>query len=130
MCYCCVPVPNSNGRKVPNPHWQPWKNKKLIPKNIKTNWNGKVNAAFAKIPVVCIPNAQSFDSRNGLLQNLSHYDPPIERIEKLKFKFRKHDGQLIDFQNSALNFTIEFNCLKDEIPRESYTVRVPPLYTL
>jgi hypothetical protein len=106
---------------------QSWHNKKLIPKNIKLNYNGRVNSAFAKIPMVCLPNAQLFDSRNGFLCNISCYEPPIERIEKLKFKFRKHDGQLFNFQNSALNFTLAFDCLQDEIPKK-YTVRNPYYY--
>jgi hypothetical protein len=102
---------------------------KHFPKNIKVNYNGKVDAAFAKIPVTCIPHAQQFDSRNAFIQGLSHYEPPIERIEKLKFKFRTHDGRLVDFKCIPLNFTIEFNCLKDEIAKQ-YTIRVPPLYNL
>ena len=134
LSFCCTwetTKKNGQGQIIKTTHGpvpkQSWQNKKLIPKNIKSYYNGRVNSAFAKIPMVCIPNAQLFDSRNGFLCNISSYDPPIERIEKLKFKFRKHDGQLFNFQNSALNFTLAFDCLKDEIAKK-YTVRNPYYY--
>jgi len=93
------------------------------------DYNGVVNAAFAKIPITIIPYGQVFDSRNGFLQNLSHYDPPLERVQKLKFKFRTHSGSLIDFQDFPFNFTVEFNCLRNEVGRQ-YEIRVPALYSL
>ena len=123
VSFCCINKKSNNPRLLPKQNW------KSIPKNIKTKDSGRVNSAFAKIPVACIPYSQCFDSRNAYIQNISHYDPPIERIQKLKFKFRTHDGKLVNFNCMPLNFTIEFNCLKDEIPR-SYNVRVPPLYNL
>ena len=93
------------------------------------DYNGKVNSAFAKIPVPCTPYAQVYDSRNGFLTNISHYQPPIERINRLRFKFRYHDGRLVDFKCLPLSFSIEFNMLKDEQLRAAI-VRVPPLYRL
>jgi len=90
---------------------------------------GNVKSAFAKIPVTALPNGQFFDSRNGFYQNLVYYDPPLERIQKLKFKFRYHDGRLVDFQNSPFNFTIEFNTLQNEI-KKSFNVNIPPTYNL
>lgn len=93
------------------------------------DYNGKVNAAFAKIPVICTPHKQIFETRSCYLQNVVHFDPVIERIQKLKFKFRNHDNMLIDFQGAPLNFTIEFNRLKNEIGK-AYDLRVPALYNL
>ena len=75
---------------------------------------GKVNSAFAKIPIDTI-NLQ--DSRNFLLINFVQYEPPIERINKLQFTFRFHDGRLVDFRGLEFNFTIEFNSLRNEILR-------------
>lgn len=92
-------------------------------------YNGIVNSAFAKIPIIDVPLAQIFDSRNSFLQNISQYFPPVKRISKLKIKFRFHDGRLVDFGNSNLNFTIAFNMLKDEMARD-YEVRVPEEYSL
>lgn len=87
-------------------------------------YNGKVNSAFGKIPIRPIYNDTSFDSRTLYLLNMVQYDPPIERIVRLKFKFRFHDGRLVNFQNFAFDFTIEFNCLRNEIEKQ-YKIRIP-----
>jgi len=94
-----------------------------------TGISGKVNSAFAKIPINADYNQTLFNSRNISLQNITHYEPPIERISKLKFTFRFHDGRYVDFQNNKFNFTLEFNSLKNEIGR-SYNVRIPQTYLL
>ena len=88
------------------------------------DYNGKVDCAFAKIPIMCCPYSAVADSRNGFLNNVTAYEPPIERIDRLKFKFRYHDGRLLDFKCLPFNFSIEFNILKDEILRARH-VRVP-----
>lgn len=93
------------------------------------DYNGTVNSAFAKIPVTNTPYGEGYESRNGFLQNISYYDPPIEKISKLEFIFRYHDGRLVEFNNFPFNFTIEFNQLKNEIPKK-YKINVPPLYSL
>ena len=96
----------------------------------KNDYNGIINSAFAKIPVtVGGQSNQIFDSRNNFLQNVSQYFPPIQTIKKAKFKFRYHDGRLVDFKDNNFNFTIAFNQLKDEIARD-YVVRVPEEYRL
>ena len=88
------------------------------------DYNGIVDSAFAKIPITTIPHGQIWESRNGLLQNLTVFDPPLERIQKLKFKFRYHDGRLVDFQDFPFDFTIAFNRLRNEIGK-SYYIRIP-----
>jgi len=88
-----------------------------------------VKCAFAKIPVQCTPYSQIFDSTRAYIANISHYNPPIERIDRLRFRFRYHDGRLVDFKCLPFSFTLEFNMLRDEQLR-SYLVRVPPLYCL
>jgi hypothetical protein len=93
------------------------------------DYGGKVNGAFAKIPVRCLPYSQMYDSTRNFIANISHYNPPIERIDRLRFKFRYHDGRLVDFKCSPFTFTLEFNMLRDEQLR-AMLVRVPPLYCL
>ena len=99
------------------------------------DYSTHVNSAFAKIPLTkspqpgCVPTESIYDSRNGNLQNVSYFEPPIERVQKLKFKFRYHNGMLVDFQDQPFNFTIEFNCLHNEIEKVM-TVKVPGLYNL
>jgi hypothetical protein len=93
------------------------------------DYNGQVNSAFAKIPVTNKPLGDLTDSNHHFLHNMCHYDPPIDKIGKLEFKFRYHDGRLVDFKNNTFNFTIEFNILKNEI-RKSYQLRIPETYKL
>ena len=93
------------------------------------DYAGKVNSAFAKIPVKCTPYSQMFDSTRAFIANISHYQPPIDRIDRLRFTFRYHDGRLVDFKCLPFTFTLEFNMLRDEQQREML-VRVPPLYCL
>ena len=59
-----------------------------------------------------------------ILQNIFQYYPPIDKIRKLKFTFRYHDGRLVNFKNSNFNFTIAFNELRNEIARD-YTILNP-----
>jgi len=89
-------------------------------------YNGKVNSAFAKIP---LDSSLNQDSRNLLLINFVQYEPPIERINKLNFTFRFHDGLLVDFRGLEFNFTIEFNMLKNEILRTK-NIRLPAMISL
>ena len=106
----------------------------LVPFSQNTNgmynndFNGVVNAAFAKIPVTVLPYGQVFESSNGILISSTHFDPPLERVQKMKFRFRNHVGALIDFQDFPFNFTIEFNCLRNEIGK-SYAIRIPSVYS-
>tara|TARA_R110002074_G_scaffold35075_4_gene95910 strand:- start:1350 stop:2576 length:1227 start_codon:yes stop_codon:yes gene_type:complete len=91
--------------------------------------NGKVKAAFAKIPILQTQFTQQTDNVNNNLMNISHYDPVIERIDRLRFKFRYHDGRLVDFRCVPFNFSIEFNCLRDRQDKKM-AIFVPPLYNV
>uniref|UniRef100_A0A6C0IHC1 Uncharacterized protein n=1 Tax=viral metagenome TaxID=1070528 RepID=A0A6C0IHC1_9ZZZZ len=89
-------------------------------------YSGKVNSAFAKIPLDFTLNQ---DSRNLLLINFVQYEPPLERIAKLVFRFRFHDGLLVDFRGLEFNFTIEFNSLRNEIALNR-NIRTPAMISL
>lgn len=92
------------------------------------SYNGIVNSFFAKIPILGCPNTQYFDSRNGLIQNLTTFFPPLERLSKIKVKFRYHDGTLVDFTND-FSFTLAFDCYRDEMAR-TLSLRTPAQYRL
>ena len=92
------------------------------------DYNGAVNSAFAKIPIKVVPYGESFDSTNEQIISGAHFEPPLERIQKLKFRFRNHVGTLVDFQDFPFSFTIEFNCLRNEIGKK-YSTRVPNVYS-
>ena len=97
--------------------------------NVQNDFNIKINSAFAKIPISNLPHGNLFDSKNGFLNNIVIFDPPQEKIQKLKIRFRYHDGRLVDFNNNTFDFSIEFNTLKKELRRIS-NIRVPPLYNV
>ena len=92
---------------------------------------GQSNYAASKSGIIGFSKsiAQEIGSRNNFVLNVFHSDPPIQRIDRLKFTFRFHDGRLVDFKNLPFSFTLEFNMLKDEQTRGKH-VRVPPLYNL
>ena len=106
----------------------------IVPYSQNTNatynndYSGKINGAFAKIPLLNNPHTQVYDSRNGFLNNITFFKVPIPTIRKLKFKFRFHDGNLVDFKNMPLSFVIEANQLIDEQQRY-FTVNAPFIYS-
>jgi hypothetical protein len=75
-------------------------------------YSGKHNSAFAKIPLFLTQN--SFSSKETFLSNIFFNDPPLERIQKFKFKMRYHDGRMVDFHNANFTFTIEITMLKPD----------------
>ena len=107
----------------------------LMPYPRRTNatsnnsYGGRVDAAFAKIPILGIPVCQYFDSRNSMLQNMSQFFPPLERLSKVKIRLRYHDGRLVDFSNCDFNFTLEFDCYRDEMARD-LRLRIPAQYRM
>ena len=85
--------------------------------------NGKVNSAFAKIPVPSTPITQWFD-RNSLPYKF--YDPPAERIRKLIVKLRYHNNQLVSFGAFNYSFTLEFTTFLNQINRPIKVVNFVP----
>jgi len=66
--------------------------------------NSRVNSSFAKI---LIPNSCS----ECVVENnkaYKIYNPPAERIRKIKLRMRYHNGQLVDFGSGEYSFTLEF----------------------
>lgn len=106
----------------------------IIPYNTTNNStynnqrNVKVNSAFAKL---IIDNHHDTNELSNTLGGKDNYgfcsfEPPLENLSKLKFKFRYHDGRLVDFKNLSFNFTIEVNCLINEIGKH-FVIRKPRL---
>jgi hypothetical protein len=80
--------------------------------------NGRVNSSFAKIPITTTPIAQWFDSEQAPYK---HFNPPSERIRKLKCRLRYHNGQKVDFGLFEYSFMIEFTLLRPQNERK-YTI--------
>jgi hypothetical protein len=76
--------------------------------------NGIVNSAFAKIPIVSTPLSQYYD---GPCNSYKFFDPPVERIRRLKFRLRYHNGELVNFGVFEYSFTLEFTTLLPMINR-------------
>jgi hypothetical protein len=95
----------------------PWNLSEYTAHNNQTN--GIVNSAFAKIPVPSTPLSQWFD-RDAI--SYKYWNPPAERISKLKVKFRYHNGQLVSFGQFNFSFMMEFNLLNPQQER-SYSLR-------
>ena len=96
----------------------------LPPKNIQS---GQPNAAFAKIPII----DQKSDNRlkfitGDSISSGTVFASPVERIQKLHFRFRTHNGRPVDFNGDAFNFTIEFGCLVPKQKTGAF-VLVPPM---
>ena len=87
-------------------------------------YGGVVNSAFIKIPITVNPNKYFTDSTMLFLNNCGFYIPVIEKIARLKFRFRYHDGRLVEFKDHPFNFSIEINQVRNEIDRP-YDIRTP-----
>ena len=95
----------------------PWNLSTYTTHNNQTN--GVVNSSFAKIPVPTTPISQWFDNDMGPYK---YWNPPAERISKLKLKLRYHNNNLVDFGQFEYSFMIEFNLLRPQQER-SYSVK-------
>ena len=78
---------------------------------------GVVNSAFAKIPIPSVPLSQWFDNEH---QPIKYFDPPAERIRRLKIRFRYHNGFLVDFGNFEYSFTLQLKLLRPQIRKKYY----------
>jgi hypothetical protein len=97
-----------------------------IPYNISTftthtnQTNGIVNSFFAKIPLYSTPISQFFD--DDASNPYKYFNPPAERIRKLKIKIRYHNNVLVDFGSFEYTFMLEFSLLKPQNERK-YNIR-------
>jgi hypothetical protein len=77
--------------------------------------NSIVNASFAVIPVPSTPISQFFGQ--GLFQPYKMFYPVAERIRKLTFRIRYHNGSLVDFGLFNFAFVLEFQILVPHVNR-------------
>ena len=84
--------------------------------------SGIVNSAFAKIPIYPFQDNKGLVN-DGYFENISYYQPPIDKISKFKLKFRYHNGMLVDFHNFNVSLSLEINQIRNEM--NNYEVRSP-----
>jgi len=80
--------------------------------------NGRVTSSFAKIPVPSTPISQWFDTDQ---KPYKYFNPPAERIRKLKLKLRYHNGQQVDFGLFDWSILLEFTLMRPQNERK-YTI--------
>lgn len=66
----------------------------------------RVNSAFCKISVNSTPISQWYDRDNTAFKL---FNPPAERLRKLRIKVRYHDGSLVLFGTFAYSLTLEIS---------------------
>ena len=81
--------------------------------------NGRVNSSFAKIPIPSTPISQWFDTDS---KPFKYFNPPAERIRRLKIKLRYHSGQIVDFGLFDWSILLEFVLLRPQNERKYNTV--------
>ena len=95
------------------------------------DYNGIMNSAFAKLSLLTKPTQivsqlkyQFGNEPNDTAQGISSFFPPLDKVSKFKFKFRYHDGTLVNFGGQNFSFTLALYSYRDEIAR-SKELRVP-----
>jgi hypothetical protein len=68
------------------------------------------NSAITKIPLPPYTSEQ-VEIDQLFFENKTEFKTPIDKLYKCSFRFRYHDGTLIDFHGSDLSFTLEFEYL-------------------
>jgi len=80
--------------------------------------NGIHNSAFAKIAVTTTPISQWFDSNT---ESIKIFNPPAERIRRIKIKLRYHNGATVDFGKFNYSFDLIFQVYRPQILRSFMT---------
>lgn len=96
---------------------------------MSAKYSGKHNSSFAKIPRISLSGNPVYVSKENFLTNLFFSDPPLERVQKFQFKFRYHDGRLVDFGLTNFSFSIEITMLRPDSIKVPKQVQ-PNYYTL
>lgn len=89
--------------------------------------SGRVDGAFAKIPIVPSSSGNIVFFREWCCPlNKSVMYPPLSQLRNLNIKFRFHDGRLVDFNNADHALTLEFELLESNFDEYS-SLEIAPL---
>jgi hypothetical protein len=69
------------------------------------DFNGSVNNAFAKLALSTVSGC--YVPVKKFKRVLPH---AVEKVGRLKFKFRYHNGIPVDFKHQAFDFSLKFEC--------------------
>ena len=82
-----------------------------------------MNSSFAKLAIPTTPLSQWFDD-DSIPYKI--YNPPAERIRRLRIKLRYHNGRMADFGVFNYSFMIQFTLFTPQILRNTTTMNYPP----
>ena len=75
------------------------------------DFTGNVNNAFAKLNLTPSSSSDGLNSKYVPVEKFKRVLPHvIEKIGRLKFKFRYHNGIPVDFKHQSFNFSLKFEC--------------------
>jgi hypothetical protein len=83
--------------------------------------NGIVNACFAKISTSLQPSTDWVTTNT---EPYMIYSPPIEKIRRLRLRFRYHNNMPVNFDNCEFSFVLQFGLFMSQNER-GYNVYVP-----
>lgn len=84
--------------------------------------NGIVNSSFAKMAIPTTPLSQWFD-RDSAPYKI--FNPPAERLRRLRIKIRYHNGRSVNFGVFNYSFMIEFIVSLPQLLRSSRAIVYP-----
>ena len=83
--------------------------------------NGIVNSCFAKIPVLTNESITWYNQRS---ESYMLYNPPAEKIRRLRIRMRHHNNRLVSFDQFEYSFVIQFGLFTPQNEKK-YGVYVP-----
>lgn len=83
--------------------------------------NGIVNACFAKISTSLQPSPDWVTTNT---EPYMIYNPPLEKLRRLRIRFRYHNNMLVNFENNEFSFILQFGLFMSQNER-GYNVYVP-----
>ena len=90
-------------------------------KSSSNETNGIVNACFAKISTSLQPSPDWVTTN---VEPYMIYNPPAEKIRRLRIRFRYHNNMLVNFENCEFSFVLQFGIFMPQNERK-YNVYVP-----
>ena len=88
----------------------------IVPYQSGNKCHGNVNSAFAKIPISTASFRTTLNAdKNDMIHGVTAFNEPLRQLSKMKFKFRYHDGRLVDFGSAPVSLTVEVSRLGDKL---------------
>ena len=69
---------------------------------------------------------QNLSVKDFFIESYTFFQPPLEKLSKIKIKLRYHNGMIIDLHNHNVSLTLEINQIRNEL--KDYKVRTPYTY--